>query len=128
MTASALGASVHQKVCPYAAAPAAGPPPAAPVSRRCRITTRTAAPNDAPTVWTVVIALVARGISPAARPCADRGLLDPLEAAGHLGALVTNAVSLRSLVGAYLVDEAEVDRIVTGGVRVFVRAYRPDPD
>jgi TetR/AcrR family transcriptional repressor of mexJK operon len=62
---------------------------------------------------------------------ADRGLLDlpdPLEAAGHLGALVTNAVSLRSLIGADLVDEAEVDRIVTSGVRVFLRAYRPDPD
>ncbi|MCW3819448.1 TetR/AcrR family transcriptional regulator [Micromonospora sp. DR5-3] len=62
---------------------------------------------------------------------ADRGLLDlpdPLEAAGHLGALVTNAVSLRSLIGADLVDEAELDQIVTSGVRVFLRAYRPDRD
>lgn len=62
---------------------------------------------------------------------ADRGLLDlpdPLEAAGHLGTLVTNALNLRPLIGAELVDEAEVDRIVTSGVRVFLRAYRPDPD
>ncbi|MFF3868882.1 TetR/AcrR family transcriptional regulator [Micromonospora sp. NPDC001898] len=62
---------------------------------------------------------------------ADRGLLhlpDPLEAAGHLGALVTNAVSLRSLIGAELIDEAELDQIVTSGVRVFLRAYRPDPE
>ncbi|MCW3839996.1 TetR/AcrR family transcriptional regulator [Micromonospora yasonensis] len=62
---------------------------------------------------------------------ADRGLLDlpdPLEAAGHLGALVSNPVSLRSLIGADLVDEAELEQIVTSGVRVFLRAYRPDRD
>lgn len=61
---------------------------------------------------------------------ADRGLLelsDPDEAAGHLGALITNAINIRSLIASTLVDDAEVDRIVTSGVRMFLRAYAPRP-
>jgi TetR/AcrR family transcriptional repressor of mexJK operon len=58
---------------------------------------------------------------------ADDGLLDvpdPLEAAQHFGMLVTGAVSARSLYGAVAVDDDEIDRLVTGGVRAFLRAYR----
>ncbi|MFI0743262.1 TetR/AcrR family transcriptional regulator [Streptomyces sp. NPDC021100] len=56
-----------------------------------------------------------------------RGLLavpDPLEAAAHLGALVTSSVNHRSLFGVLTVDDAEVERIVDSGVRAFLRAYR----
>jgi AcrR family transcriptional regulator len=57
-----------------------------------------------------------------------RGLLevpDPDEAAEFLGLLVTSRVNSRSWYGALRLDEAEIDRLVAGGVRVFLRAYRP---
>lgn len=60
----------------------------------------------------------------------EQGLLevpDPLEAAEFLGLLVTGRVNNRSWYGAVRLDDAEIDRLVTGGVRVFLRAYRP-PD
>jgi TetR/AcrR family transcriptional regulator, mexJK operon transcriptional repressor len=51
---------------------------------------------------------------------------DPSEAAEHLLALTINRINARTMFGVLPVSEAEVDRIVTGGVAVFVRAYRPD--
>lgn len=57
-----------------------------------------------------------------------RGLLevpDPDEAAEFLGLLVTARVNSRSWYGALRLDEAEIERLVVGGVRVFLRAYRP---
>ena len=56
----------------------------------------------------------------------SEGLLDapdPLEAAEFLGLLVTGRVNNRSWYGATPLDDAEIDRLVAGGVRVFLRAY-----
>jgi TetR/AcrR family transcriptional regulator, mexJK operon transcriptional repressor len=49
---------------------------------------------------------------------------DPAEAAEHLFALTFAQVSTRSMFAP--LSDAEVERIVTGSVRVFLRAYRPD--
>ena len=57
----------------------------------------------------------------------ERGLLDvpdPDEAAEFLGMLVTGRVNARSWYGAITLGDAEIDRLVDGGVRVFLRAYR----
>jgi TetR/AcrR family transcriptional regulator, mexJK operon transcriptional repressor len=59
---------------------------------------------------------------------ATMGLLeitDPPEAAEFLGLLVTGRVNARSWYGTVRLDDAEIDRLATGGVRVFLRAYRP---
>jgi AcrR family transcriptional regulator len=56
----------------------------------------------------------------------ERGLLDvpdPAEAAEFLGLLVTGRVNQRSWYGAVRLGDAEIDRLVAGGVRVFLRAY-----
>lgn len=50
---------------------------------------------------------------------------DPIEAAEHLGVLVTSAVNNRSLFGTVDIDDEEIDRLVAGGVNAFLRAYRP---
>jgi TetR/AcrR family transcriptional repressor of mexJK operon len=50
---------------------------------------------------------------------------DPAEAAEFLGLLVTGRVNNRSWYGTVHLDDAEIDRLATGGVRVFLRAYRP---
>jgi AcrR family transcriptional regulator len=56
----------------------------------------------------------------------EQGLLevpDPLEAAEFLGLLVTGRVNTRSWYGAVRLEDAEIERLVAGGVRVFLRAY-----
>jgi TetR/AcrR family transcriptional regulator, mexJK operon transcriptional repressor len=50
---------------------------------------------------------------------------DPDEAAEHLFALTLGQASSRSMFGAARLSDAEVERIVTSGVQVFLRAYRP---
>ena len=50
---------------------------------------------------------------------------DPDEAAEHLFALTFAQASNRSMFSAAKLSDAEVERIVTGGVRVFLRAYAP---
>ncbi|MFF9508033.1 TetR/AcrR family transcriptional regulator [Streptomyces sp. NPDC014724] len=58
----------------------------------------------------------------------EQGLLDipdPDEAAELLGLLVTGRVNHRSWYGAVRLDDAEIDQLVTGGVRIFLRAYAP---
>jgi TetR/AcrR family transcriptional regulator, mexJK operon transcriptional repressor len=50
---------------------------------------------------------------------------DPAEAADHLLALTINRINARTMFGVVPVSDAEVERIVTGGVAAFVRAYRP---
>ncbi len=58
----------------------------------------------------------------------EQGLLDipdPMEAAEFLGLLVTGRVNHRSWYGAVRLDNAEIDRLVAGGVRIFLCAYRP---
>ncbi|GII96169.1 TetR/AcrR family transcriptional regulator [Sinosporangium siamense] len=57
----------------------------------------------------------------------ERGLLevpDPAEAAEFLGLLVTGRVDYRSWYGAVPLADGEIERLVEGGVRVFLRAYR----
>jgi AcrR family transcriptional regulator len=76
-----------------------------------------AAPEDRP---------VQRALAERLAELGDQGLLevpDPLEAAEFLGLLVTGRVNARSWYGAVHLDDAEIDRLVTGGVRVFLRAY-----
>ena len=50
---------------------------------------------------------------------------DPDEAAEHLFALTFGQASNWSMHAGKPLSEPEVDRIVTSGVRVFLRAYRP---
>ena len=49
---------------------------------------------------------------------------DPAEAAEHLYALTFGEVNNRSMVSRTSLSKEEVERIVTGGVQVFLRAYR----
>jgi TetR/AcrR family transcriptional regulator, mexJK operon transcriptional repressor len=51
---------------------------------------------------------------------------DPAEATEHLFALTLNRVSTQSMFNAAPLGDAEVERIVISGVRIFLRAYRPD--
>ena len=62
-----------------------------------------------------------------ARLAADGRLAvaDPAEAADHLLALTFNQINARTLFGVVPISDAEIDRVVTGGVAAFVRAYRP---
>jgi TetR/AcrR family transcriptional regulator, mexJK operon transcriptional repressor len=50
---------------------------------------------------------------------------DPSEAAEHLFALTFGQINSRTMFGAVSMPDAEIDRVVTSGVAVFVRAYRP---
>lgn len=75
-----------------------------------------------------------QSVGPAQQALADRlaefaengelEIADPVEAAEHLGVLVTGPVNNRSLFGAITLDTAEIDRVATAGVQVFLRAYR----
>ncbi|HKQ42968.1 MAG TPA: TetR/AcrR family transcriptional regulator [Pseudonocardia sp.] len=59
---------------------------------------------------------------------AERGLLDvpdPLEAAAYLGVLVTAQAQGRTLYGTLPIADDELAGLVTSGVRVFLRAFRP---
>jgi TetR/AcrR family transcriptional regulator, mexJK operon transcriptional repressor len=59
---------------------------------------------------------------------AERGLLDvpdPLEAAAYLGILVTAQAQGRTLYGTLPIADDELAGLVTSGVRVFLRAFRP---
>ena len=50
---------------------------------------------------------------------------DPDEAAEHLFALTLGRASNESMFSGGKLSDAQVDRIITGGVRVFLRAYGP---
>jgi TetR/AcrR family transcriptional repressor of mexJK operon len=52
---------------------------------------------------------------------------DPNEASEHLFALTLGRANERSMFGGGKLSDAEVDRIVAGGVRVFLCAYGPAP-
>ena len=52
-------------------------------------------------------------------------ITDPGEATDHLLALTLNQINTRTLFGVIPISDAEIDRVVTGGVAAFVRAYRP---
>jgi AcrR family transcriptional regulator len=59
---------------------------------------------------------------------AARGLLevaDPVEAAVYLGILVTAQANNRTLYGTVPISTEELAELVAGGVRVFLRAFRP---
>lgn len=55
-------------------------------------------------------------------------IVDAMEAAEFLGLLVTTRVTNRSWYGAVHLDDDEIERLVAGGVRVFLRAYGPRSD
>jgi TetR/AcrR family transcriptional regulator, mexJK operon transcriptional repressor len=52
-------------------------------------------------------------------------ITDPAEATDHLLALTLNQINTRTLFGVVDISDAEIDRVITGGVAAFVRAYRP---
>ncbi len=52
-------------------------------------------------------------------------ITDPVEAADHLSALTFGQLNNKSMFGAVPVSDAETERMVTGGVAAFLRAYRP---
>ena len=52
---------------------------------------------------------------------------DPAQAADHLYALTFGQVNSKSMMGTLELSDAVAERIVTGGVRVFLRAYAPGP-
>ena len=59
---------------------------------------------------------------------AAAGLLDiddPVQAAEHLAALTFGQVNNKSIMGTIQLTGSEADRIVTSGIAVFMRAYRP---
>ncbi|GAA2639512.1 TetR/AcrR family transcriptional regulator [Dactylosporangium fulvum] len=71
---------------------------------------------------------VQRALADRLAELAGQGLLDipdPMEAAEFLGLLVTGRVNNRSWYGAVRLDDAEIARLVAGGVRIFLHAYRP---
>ena len=50
---------------------------------------------------------------------------DPDEAADHFIALTSNQINARTLFGTLPIGDADLDRLITGGVAAFVRAYHP---
>jgi TetR/AcrR family transcriptional repressor of mexJK operon len=71
---------------------------------------------------------VQRALADRLAALAEQGLLDipdPMEAAEFFGILVTGRVHNRSWFGTVPLDDAEIADLVAGGVRVFLRAYRP---
>lgn len=52
---------------------------------------------------------------------------DPVQAADHVYALTFGQVNSKSMMGTLELSDAVAERIVTGGVRVFLRAYGPGP-
>lgn len=52
-------------------------------------------------------------------------ITDPTEAAEHLIALTVNQINARTMFGVIPISDAEVERVITGGVAAFVRAYSP---
>ena len=48
-----------------------------------------------------------------------------MEAADHFSALTFGQINNKSMFGSVPVSDADVERMVTGGVAAFVRAYRP---
>ena len=73
-----------------------------------------------------------RGIVPLiAEPLAKlaaAGLLDtddPTQAAEHLSALTLGQVNNKSMMGTIQLTDSEADRIIVGGIAVFMRAYAP---
>ena len=77
-----------------------------------------AAPEDRP---------VQRALAERLAELGEQGLLevpDPDEAAEFLGMLVTGRVNARTWYGPADLPDAEIARLVDGGVRVFLRAYR----
>lgn len=69
-------------------------------------------------------ATLARALDRAAQ-AGSLAITDPAEAADHLFALTFGQVNERAMFGAIKLSDAEVEHIVTSGVRAFLRAYRP---
>jgi AcrR family transcriptional regulator len=68
-------------------------------------------------------------LAPYLRRIADRGLLtldDADRAAAHLTLLTVTDVNQQTFYGAIPLPQDEIDRIVTSGVRAFLRLYGPE--
>jgi TetR/AcrR family transcriptional repressor of mexJK operon len=50
---------------------------------------------------------------------------DPAEAADHLSALTFGQINNKSMMGTVPLTDAAADRIITSGIRLFMRAYAP---
>jgi TetR/AcrR family transcriptional repressor of mexJK operon len=74
-----------------------------------------------PQTMTGIMARALAGLAEAGR----LAITDPHEAADHLSALTFGQVNNKTMFGAVPVSDADVERIVSGGVAAFVRAYRP---
>lgn len=88
--------------------------------------------TEAPHFPSLIDLMHARGITPLiAAPLAGLGragrlaVTDATQAAEHLAALTFDQVSSRSLMGTVPLSDEETNRLITSGVRVFLRAYRP---
>jgi TetR/AcrR family transcriptional repressor of mexJK operon len=88
--------------------------------------------TEAPHFPALIDLLHARAVTPLiAAPLAALGrsgrlaVTDPAQAAEHLAALTFDQVSSRSLMGTLPLSDAETTRLITSGVGVFLRAYRP---
>jgi TetR/AcrR family transcriptional repressor of mexJK operon len=68
---------------------------------------------------TPILAEVVTRLAAAGQLSAD----DPEQAAGHLTALTFGQINNRSMMGTIQLSDAEVDQIITSGVRVFLCAY-----
>jgi TetR/AcrR family transcriptional repressor of mexJK operon len=50
---------------------------------------------------------------------------DPAQAADHLSALTFGQINNKSMMGTVPLTDAAADRIITSGIRLFMRAYAP---
>jgi TetR/AcrR family transcriptional repressor of mexJK operon len=50
---------------------------------------------------------------------------DPAQAADHLSALTIGQINNKSMMGTVPLTDAAADRIITSGIRLFMRAYAP---
>ncbi|WP_309112840.1 TetR/AcrR family transcriptional regulator C-terminal domain-containing protein [Saccharothrix sp.] len=69
-------------------------------------------------------------LAPYLRRIADRGLLDiddAERAAAHLTLLTITDINQQTFYGAVPLPPADIDKIVTAGVRAFLRSYTPPP-
>jgi len=74
-----------------------------------------------PQTMTGIMARALAGLAKAGR----LEITDPYEAADHLSALTFGQLNNKSMFGIVPVSDADTERIVTGGVAAFLRAYRP---
>lgn len=88
--------------------------------------------TEAPHFPSLIDLMHTRAVTPLiAAPLASLGgagrlaISDATQAAEHLAALTFDQVNSRSLMGTLPLSDAETNRLIASGVRVFLRAYNP---